>query len=155
MKGQFKVDTMNKKKIYVAGALTNIKECVSKRKLYENIANICIQLGFNVYVPHLSKQELSPKAVKNLTPKQIFEWDTRQVTESDIVIAYVGAVSLGVGIELGYAACLKTPVITLCEKGQQVSPMVLGHTCLVEHIEYETEKDYKSKLRQTLLDLKS
>ncbi len=149
------MDDMNKKKIYVAGALTNVKEYVSvnKKELYENIASICSRLGFDVYVPHLSKQELSSSIAKNLTPKRIFEWDIQQVTEADIIIAYVGLVSLGVGIELGYAACLKIPVITLCEKGQPISPMILGHSCLVEHIEYRTEKDYERKLQQTLFNI--
>jgi len=144
-----------KKKVYIAGALTNVQENANRTKLYEYIANVCNQLGFNVYVPHLSKQLLPPSTVKRLTPERIFDWDTQRVTESDIVVAYVGLASLGVGIELGYAALLEIPLITICERGQQVSPMVLGHRCLVRHIEYDTERDIEPKLQEALLDLQN
>lgn len=135
-------------KIYLAGALTRVSDVADRTLFYEQIAGICQQLHFEVYVPHISKR-MAPVPVERLAPKDIFEWDIDHIRASDLVIAYVGVTSFGVGIELGFAACLDIPVITICERGTVVSPMVLGHPCLISHIEFGAEEE----CLQTLADL--
>lgn len=130
---------VNFKKVYIAGALTEIDDEDNRKNFYENLGKVCSEANYIPYIPHLSKKALSSNMIKKLTPKRIFDWDIEKVLESDLVVAYVGYPSMGVGIELGYAACLNIPIITICEKGESISPMILGHKCLVQHIEYSNE----------------
>jgi len=137
-------------KVYVAGALSEPTGLAARTRFYERIASICQDLSFEVYVPHLSKKKANLSDA-SLTPRKIFDWDARHVKSSDVVIAYVGIASLGVGMELGLAACLNLPVITICERGRKVSPMILGHPCLVRHIEYDSEDECSIELGNALM----
>jgi hypothetical protein len=65
----------------------------------------------------------------------------------------VGIPSIGVGIELGLAVEWSIPIISFCEEGIEVSPMLLGHPKLKQHIQYKTEAELLQKLSNTLTEL--
>lgn len=123
--------------VYVAGALTKNPGVEIETPLYEAIAQVCELFHFKAYVPHLSRSESDSDAL-DFQPQEIFAWDIDHVSRADLLIASVSSASLGVGIELGHAACLGIPVVTLCRRGVNLSPMVLGHPLLIKHIEFET-----------------
>jgi 2'-deoxynucleoside 5'-phosphate N-hydrolase len=143
--------TLNKK-VYIAGPLTNCKGFLANRNLCDIIVNVCEQHSFIPYAPHIEKRKRDV-ARQSANPTMIFKWDYECLKQADLVIAYVGIPSMGVGMELGLAAEWSTTVITFCEEGVEVSPMVLGHPSLICHIQYENEAELVKKLNDTLAEV--
>ncbi|MFN4954771.1 MAG: XRE family transcriptional regulator, partial [Aphanizomenon sp.] len=81
-------------KIYVSGALTNVENPIETKALYEKIGLVCEEIGFQAYVPHL---HTDPVNNPDITPREVFDKDKHQVSISDLVIAYLGSLSFGVG----------------------------------------------------------
>ncbi|MEA5564349.1 XRE family transcriptional regulator [Anabaena sp. UHCC 0399] len=131
-----------KKRIYVSGALTGINNSDSLKEFYVDIGLLCEDTGFQAYIPHLNTD---PNKHPNISPRQVFETDKHQVTKSDLVIAYIGYASLGVGMELAYAETNAIPIIMLYEKGKVVSRFPRGIPSVLSEIEF---KDYQDALIQ-------
>lgn len=136
-------------KIYVAGPLTHLKNEAIK-DLYIKIGEMARELGIDAVVPHKDVEQ-SPDLV---TPQFIYHADTRAVREADLLIAYIGDTSLGVGMELEVANQNNTLFITFCEKDTRISRMVLGSPNLIEHIEFESIDEVLDHLRPTLERIK-
>lgn len=137
------------KKVYVSGALTGIEYMEPIKFFYKDIGTLCEELGFQAYVPHL---HTDPIAHSNVTPRQVFEVDKYQVSSSDLVIAYIGYPSLGVGMELAYAETKHIPIILLYEHGKKVSKFSRGIPTVIHEIKFEGYKDALIKLRKFLED---
>lgn len=84
-------------KVYVSGALTNVDNHLQIKDFYESIGALCTELGLKAYIPYVNTD---PVTHSHITPQQVFETDKRAVNQADLVIAYVGVPSLGVGMEL-------------------------------------------------------
>ena len=138
---------VNKLKIYVSGALTGIEKPAKVKAFYEAIGKLCEQVGFQAYVPHL---KTDPIANADALPRQVFETDKHQVSTSQLVIAYLGTTSFGVGMELAYAEVNKIPIIILYEQGKIISRFVLGIPTVIEQIQFENYEDALIRLKVVL-----
>jgi len=137
---------VNPLKIYVSGALTGIENPMQVKAFYEAIGKLCEQVGFQAYVPHLKTDPINNP---DISPSQVFDTDKHQVSTSQLVIAYLGTASFGVGMELAYAEINKIPIIILYEKGKIISRLVLGIP-KIEQIQFENYEDALIRLKVVL-----
>lgn len=133
------------RKVYVAGPLTAPAGFQEKSELYDLVIKVSEQNSFLPYAPHIEKRKRDVTG-QVVSPEKIFRWDYEHLKQMDLVVAYVGIPSIGVGMELGLAAEWSIPVISFCESNVEVSPMVLGHPALICHIQFETENELLEKL---------
>lgn len=134
------------RKVYVSGALTGVTDPAVKA-FYESIGSVCEDLGLDAYVPHLNTDPINnPDA----TPTCVFETDKDKVITSDLVIAYVGTPSLGVGMELAYAEANKIPIVLLSETGNHVSRFPRGIPTIVTDIAFDDYQDGLTQLKGAL-----
>lgn len=128
--------------IYISGALTGIDNLDTVKAFYTAIGSLCDEIGFQSYVPHLNTDPINHP---NISPRQVFDTDKHQVSKSNLVIAYIGYASLGVGMELAYADTNAIPIILLYERGKVISRFPRGIPTVFSEIEF---KDYKDALTQ-------
>jgi len=124
---------MGDKKVYVSGALTGVNEPDSVKRFYESIAELCKAFNMNPYVPHLNSD---PIAHPDLSPREVYEMDKREISRAELVIAYVGIPSLGVGSEIEIARENDIPVILLYEKNKKISRMIRGNPAIMAEISF-------------------
>jgi hypothetical protein len=135
-------------KVYISGALTEVSNPDLLKKFYEDIGAICREFGMNPYIPH---QHTDPDSHPNIIPRQVFERDYEQVLNSDLIIAYVGMPSLGVGSEIMISAGEgNIPIILLREKGKKISRMARGNPAVIDEIAFTDYSDALSQLRRRL-----
>jgi 2'-deoxynucleoside 5'-phosphate N-hydrolase len=142
---------MDKKfgKIYISGALTHAGE--KQRKIYEEIGKISEAFSLIVYIPHLKGTDPLKDAEKS--PFEVWKKDHYEVASSDLIIAYVGEPSLGVGGELEIARVTHTEIILWWFKGQKVSRMARGNPYAKIQIEARDEEDLFKKIKSALDNL--
>lgn len=139
--------------IYVSGPLTGLSETEHARclALYERIADVCHDFGFLGFLPH---KYGDPKAKAHLTPEQIDMQDRTAVTQSRLMVAYVGIPSHGAGIEIEMAHHSHKPVILLFEKERleqrMISRLVLGAPAVIDKIAFGSEAEALALLRWSL-----
>ena len=109
---------------YISGALTRVDDLASARRYYERLAAVCASCGLDPYVPHL---RADPEHHSELSPQAVFEQDTAALASARLVLAYIGAPSLGVGAELVLACNADTPVLALHRPDERVSRFILGY----------------------------
>lgn len=133
-------------KVYISGPLTNTGKYTKKiRLLYDHIAQRSLLLCTQVYVPH--KQGTDPQDDPNYpSPEFIWKKNQRELVTTDLVIAYVGKPSLGVGQELEIARVNNSDIILWWFKGEKVSRMARGNPAVKYLIEANDEKDLLAKL---------
>jgi len=117
------------------------------KAFYEAIGLICEKMGLQVYVPHLYSD---PDRHPDLNPRQVFEIDKHQVSTSDLVIAYIGIPSLGVGMELAYAETNNIPIILLYERGKHISRLPRGIPSVICEIQFNDYEDALAQLKSVL-----
>lgn len=118
-------------KAYISGPLTNTPKINTLKKFYEKLGDECLRQGWNAYIPH---QHSDPLMHPNIDPETVYRLDRQNVICSDLVIAYVGIPSIGVGQEIEIAATARIPVILLFERDRSVSRMVRGNPIVVAEI---------------------
>jgi hypothetical protein len=138
----------NIKKIYISGALTIIDEKKNLKNIYENIAKNCSDFCSDIYVPHLGGTD--PIGDPNVDPRDVWVKDHREVATADLIIAYVGSPSLGVGAELEIARITVSDIILWWFKGEKVSRMSLGNPAVSHKLEVNDEAELMEKLRELL-----
>jgi hypothetical protein len=129
-------------RIYISGPLTAIPSPEIVKNFYEAIGSLGNQLGFPTYVPHLNTD---PIQNPDITPREVFEMDKDQVINSELVIAYLGSPSFGVGMELAYAEMHNIPIILLYERGKNISRFPRGIPTVIAEIQFN---DYEEALEQ-------
>lgn len=112
------------KSVYVSGPLTGVKDLSSLKAFYEKIGEVCTLIGASPYIPH---QLTDPIIHSYLSPEDVYTRDREQVINANLVIAYVGIPSLGVGQEVEIARENSVPIILIFESDKTVSKMVLGN----------------------------
>ncbi|MBW4665215.1 MAG: nucleoside 2-deoxyribosyltransferase [Chroococcus sp. CMT-3BRIN-NPC107] len=137
--------------IYISGALTGIEELVEIKAFYEAIGALCKKIEMQAYVPHLNTDPINHP---NVTPRQVFELDKYQVSQSDLVIAYIGFASLGVGMELAYADTNSTPIVLLYEKNKHISRFPRGIPSTISEIQFIDYEDALMQLKIVLEEWK-
>ncbi|MBK1987857.1 XRE family transcriptional regulator [Sphaerospermopsis aphanizomenoides BCCUSP55] len=139
-------------KIYVSGALTDVENPIETKALYEKIGSVCEEVGLQAYVPHL---HTDPVNNPDITPREVFDQDKHQVSISDLVIAYLGSLSFGVGMELAYAENNKIPIILLYETGKRISRFPRGIPTVIAEIQFNNGEDALNQLKNVLLNWKN
>jgi nucleoside 2-deoxyribosyltransferase len=140
-------------KAYISGALLNASNLDESRRLYESFAAACERAGCRAYVPH---QHADPIRDPHLTNVDVATRDLDEVAAADVLVAYVGEPSLGVGAEIAIALAAGKRVLALAPAGRRVSRFALG---LLERAGaqaaicvYATEDEALAWLTRTLTD---
>lgn len=135
--------SQNSRTAYISEPLTGTGE----RRIFEKIAMLCNDLGITPYLPHIFADPItSPK----IPAKTVWKWDHQEVSSSDVLIAYVGKPSLGVGAELEIARNACRDIILWYFKGEKVSRMALGNPAVKKIIIAKNEDDLYDQLKKNL-----
>src|SRR5688572_16431328 len=97
---------------YISGALLNAAHLDASRALYERLAEACRSAGWDAYVPH---QHADPVRDAHLSNVDVAERDLENVMAADVLVAYVGEPSLGVGAEVAIALRAGKRVLVVAE----------------------------------------
>ena len=108
---------------YVSGALINAARPDDARRLYERLAEACVSAGCAAYVPH---QHADPVRDPHLPNAEVARRDLAEVRAADVLVAYVGEPSLGVGAEVAIALAEGKRVLLIAESDRKVSRFLLG-----------------------------
>lgn len=138
------------KTIYISGPLTGVSNITSLKNFYEQIGNICFQLGMQPYIPH---KHSDPILHRDLLPETIYRMDRDHISNSDWVVAYVGSPAVGVGQEIEIARECNIPVILLYETGRTISRMVRGNPTVKAEVTGDDLEGILLKLELTMLHL--
>jgi nucleoside 2-deoxyribosyltransferase len=108
---------------YISGALINAARLDDARRLYERLAEACTSAGCAAYVPH---QHADPVRDPHLPNADVARRDLAEVRAADVLVAYVGEPSLGVGAEVAIALADGKRVLLVAESDRKVSRFLLG-----------------------------
>ena len=138
---------------YISGALLNAANIDRSRALYERLAEACRAAGWDAYVPH---QSADPVRDAHLSNQDVAERDLDQVTASDVLVAYVGEPSLGVGAEVVIALRAGKRVLVVAEADRRVSRFLLGlvelHPARAQVCRYQTVDEVAAWITARLAD---
>lgn len=112
-------------KIYFAGSIRGGR---NDKEKYKYIIEQLKQYG-DVLTEHIGLDSLTSDGQTEFSEQRIYTQDTDWIRESDIIIAEVTQVSLGVGYELGFAESLGKRIICLFNTTSEksLSAMVRGN----------------------------
>lgn len=130
-------------KIYFAGSIRGGRKDKEK---YKFIIDELKNYG-QVLTEHIGLDSLTSDGQTEFSEQKIYNQDTQWIRESDIVIAEVTQVSLGVGYELGYGESLGKRIVCLYQNntGRSLSAMIRGNSSL-EVIDYQDIESLKQIL---------
>lgn len=111
------------KKVYISGALMGARDLGRARELYEIFASACRDAGWIPYLPH---SNTDPDAAATLPASTVVSRDLEELESADVLLAYLGEPSLGVGAEIALAVCRDKPILATYESGRRISRFVLG-----------------------------
>lgn len=137
--------------VYISGALTGTPNIEELKEFYENIAEVCTDLGLKPYLPHLNSD---PKKHPDISASKVYEMDAAQIKNADLVVAYIGMPSLGVGAEIEIAHYSNIPVIILYESEKPVSRMSRGNPAVIRQIIFDHKTEALEKLKLVLENFK-
>src|ERR1700722_11058707 len=109
--------------IYISGPLQSVDNLAEMRRFYEFLAEVCRDCGFCSYLPHVNTD---PDAHRHLSSVEVFVRDMDALKAADIVVAYIGLASSGVGAELGLAVSRQTRIVALYNEEDSPSRFLLG-----------------------------
>jgi 2'-deoxynucleoside 5'-phosphate N-hydrolase len=137
-------------KVYFAASITGGRD---NQEIYPEIVNFLKENNCKVLTEHISDKNLSSYGETNLLPEEIFQRDLNWIRESDILIAEVSQVSLGVGYEIGFAESIGKKIICLYKEkeGKKLSAMIEGNKNLII-IKYKTFQKIKQKLKKIIFE---
>ncbi len=127
-------------KIYFAGSIRGGRE---DAELYNQIINYLKNHG-EVLTEHIGDKNLKLTGEDNLTDKYIHDRDLNWIKDSDVLVAEVTTVSLGVGYEIGRAIENNKKVLCLFrpQDGKKLSAMISGSESII-NAEYTNLNDAK------------
>lgn len=137
-------------KIYFACSIRGEQGGLEEKEL---IVGIMKDLGHNVLSEIFLTQDINQnESLGTLTPAQIFDRDIAWVKESDVVVADVTRVSLGVGIEIGYKLAQNGQVVAICHQARfkSLSNMAKNQHHHYKLIIWSTPEELNLQLEQTL-----
>lgn len=136
--------------VYVSGALTGVDKLDELKRFYEAIGRVCNEVGWEAYVPHL---RTDPVSNPDISPEQVFLTDKQHVLASDLLIAYIGVPSTGVGMELAYADVSDIPIVLLYEDGKTVSRFPRGIPNIIAEIVFQDYEHALAQIKTILLEV--
>ena len=119
--------------VYISGALTAVADGARSHVFYELLAEIVSARGLRPYLPH---RTTDPVSAPDLDPATVYEIDRARVARSELLIAYAGTPSFGVGIEVEIAREHGIPVILVAERDRTVSRILLGSPAVVDVVRF-------------------
>ncbi|MBI2011589.1 nucleoside 2-deoxyribosyltransferase [Candidatus Daviesbacteria bacterium] len=117
------------------------------------ITNIIKDLGHKILTEIILGHDLNANDTANLTPPQIYERDINWINDSDLVVADVTRISMGVGYEIGWVLRGGGKVVALCraDRKDALSNMIKGIIDKNFSLHYwENEDDLKIALKNEL-----
>ncbi|MBN1822320.1 MAG: nucleoside 2-deoxyribosyltransferase [Prolixibacteraceae bacterium] len=134
-------------RIYFAGSIRGGREDV---ELYNQIINYLKNFG-EVLTEHIGDKTLSALGDDGPTDQFIHDRDMEWLLSSDVVVAEVTTVSLGVGYEIGRAVENNIPVLCLYrpQEGKKLSAMISGNE-KIKIIHYSSLDQVKSGIKEYL-----
>lgn len=140
---------MKKVRAHISGILTNLPPGKKQRYLefYDQLAAVCRKHGWQTFVPHhFVYSDDFPEA----SCTEVYEREIRDLKEADVVVAYVGQPSLGVGMELEAARAQNAIIILMYEVGTILSRVVRGNPAVIHEIAFKDFPDALEKLNGVL-----
>lgn len=137
---------------YVSGALTTLDDGVRGRLFYELLGEIVAAAGLRAYLPH---RATDPVAAAHLDARTVYEVDRAHVSLAQLVVAYGGVPSFGVGIEVEIARAHSVPVILVVERDRPVSRILLGDPAVVEVVRFADLDGLRRSLRDAVVRVRS
>ena len=139
-------------KIYFAGSIRGGRQDAA---LYEQIIQYLKSFG-EVLTEHVGDPALTSAGDDGPNDQFIHDRDLEWLQSSDVIVAEVTTVSMGVGYEIGRAVEMRKPVLCLFrgELKHKLSAMISGCSD-VELIYYSSFGDVKKMLKKYLLSLKT
>ena len=131
-------------KIYFAGSVRGGRE---KRKEFEKIISTLKEFG-KVLTEHISELD-EEKFSYHQTDREIYQQDINWLRESDIMVAEVSILSIGVGYEIGYADAMDKKVICLYDLNSEkkLSAMIRGNK-KITILEYTDIEEALTRLKK-------
>lgn len=126
-------------RIFFAGPLTDLKNPEETKAFYRRLADTARANRFEYFWAFLNGTD--PVLNPNVTPHEVYSVDTKQLSQSDLMVAYMGEPSTGTGIEIEYANTHNIPVYILYEKGKRVSRMLRGCPAVKKEIVFTDADD--------------
>jgi hypothetical protein len=149
LKSKYKEATVLK--VYFACATMHNDIPEDTRKLYEWVRWVINNLGLDPFMPHLRR------VPSRISPEEVVSQSFSQIENSDILVAYLGEESVGVGIESVHALKLGIPTIGIVEyyKISLLDPRVVGfYPVLIRFSHFVSLRDQLERhLNQVLADL--
>lgn len=136
--------------VYVSGGLTGVKDVDDQKRFYEAIADVCRRHRLTPYLPH---EWTDPLTSPHLSPKQVYERNRTEILRSQLVIAYAGLPSLGVGAEMELANQYGIPMVLLFERDRSVSRHIKGMPSVSLEVQFSSREDALRELDACLKDM--
>jgi nucleoside 2-deoxyribosyltransferase len=128
--------------IYLAAPIIGSRDLESANA----IARIIRNLGYKM----VSEWVVAQDPGLNLSPKAVYQRDTKGVSSCDVLVAEASAPSHGVGMEMMLAHMLGKKVICVCRRGTRLSRLIIGMPD-IRIIEYDSFDALCSALRVALV----
>lgn len=136
--------------VYISGALMGARDLAVVRALYDQLADACTGAGWSAYVPH---RRTDPDRDSNASAGSVYEVDLVELRKADVVVAYLGEPSLGVGAEMVLAMQAGKLILGLHEDSRKISRFVGGMLEQYDRAEvyrYRTSDDAAHWVRERL-----
>lgn len=114
---------MKPRRAYLSGALTGVSDPAGARRLYEALAVAALDAGFVCHLPHTVTD---PVEHADLSARAVFARDIEEINACEVVVAWLGTPSLGVGAEIALASAAGKHVVGVRPRDAAVSRFVLG-----------------------------
>ncbi|MCI5051306.1 MAG: nucleoside 2-deoxyribosyltransferase [Candidatus Pacebacteria bacterium] len=136
-------------KIYFAGSIRGGR---ADKEKYKFIINELKKYG-EVLTEHIGLDSLTSDGQTEFSEQKIYNQDTDWIRESDIIIADVSQVSLGVGYELGFGESLGKRIVCLyqAQENNSLSAMIRGNNYF-ELIDYTDIKELPEIMKNIFME---
>lgn len=138
-------------RIFFAGPLTDLKNPDKTKAFYIKLAEVAKTNGFDFFWAFQNGTD--PNVERIISAKEVYTRDSKELLKSDLMVAYIGEPSLGVGVEVEIAHTHNIPVYVLYEKGRWTSRMLRGCPAVKKELVYFNESDALSQFASLLKSL--
>ncbi|MDO8572047.1 MAG: nucleoside 2-deoxyribosyltransferase [bacterium] len=139
-------------RIFFSGPLTNLADPDKTKAFYARLADQVKALGFDYFWAFQNGTD--PVKNREVAPQDVYRRDIEELSQSDLMLSYVGEPSTGTGIEIEYAYAHNIPVYLLYEQGKKISRMLRGCPGIKGEVVFIDEADALSQLASLLTDIK-
>lgn len=138
-------------RIFFAGPLTDLKNPDKTKAFYTKLAEVAQNHGFDYFWAF--QHGTDPNVEHKISAREVYKRDKTELLKSDIMVAYIGEPSSGVGVEVELAHEHNIPVYVLYEKGRWTSRMLRGCPAVKKEVVFTDEPDALSQFASLLKSL--